>query len=328
MRTPSQFGAGRSLSLILLVLGGVGLIPLAVVWQLHSRTGLAPMLVGLAAATLGSLLISRLVVAWWPGEWWPDDLRRKRGHLLGRVAATMEAEDLHMAGHSRRVARHVWRLGRGMGLAGEDLRRVREAATLHDVGKLGIPQEILLKPGPLTAQEFDLTKRHSEAGALIVSSLGDPELTAMVMHHHERIDGTGYPSRLRGQEIPLGARIVAVADSFDAVTSARTYRDPVRHRDAFRELERCAGTQLDTDVVRAFVRCYSGWRQVFLVASPMSPLHRILFRVRLLLGARRIAHSTAGRMAHRRHAPRHWGGQSRRSGVSRHPGRHSISPGT
>jgi HD-GYP domain-containing protein (c-di-GMP phosphodiesterase class II) len=182
---------------------------------------------------------------------------------------------MHLAGHSRRVARHALRLARRMGLPKDEIVRLREAAAVHDVGKLGVPREILLKPGGLTMQEFAVIQRHCETGASIVSTLEDPKLTAIVRHHHERVDGNGYPLGLAGEDIPLGARIVAVADTFDALTSARPYRRPVNRHDAMRELQSCAGTQLDREAVRTFLRCYSGWRGMLLIRPPTSLPRRV-----------------------------------------------------
>ena len=149
----------------------------------------------------------------------------ERAQALRQLAAAREAEDAYLDGHSRRVARHSMMIARGMGLPRETVAKIRAAADVHDVGKLYVPAEILNKPDRLTEAEFEVVKRHPEDGAEMVSGLGDPELTAIVRHHHERLDGGGYPSGLRGEEIPLGARIVAVADTFDAITSrGRTAR--------------------------------------------------------------------------------------------------------
>ena len=133
---------------------------------------------------------------------------------------------------------------------------------MHDVGKIYTPRGILAKPGKLTDVEFGIVKRHPGDGATMVARLGDPQLTAIVRHHHERLDGTGYPDGLAGADIPLGARIVAVADTFDAITSARAYRRARTHRQAIAMLEQSAGTQLDPDAVAAFVRYYAGRRWI------------------------------------------------------------------
>jgi putative two-component system response regulator len=147
---------------------------------------------------------------------------------------------------SRIVAR---RLGMGPGAVGQ----VERAASVHDVGKIIVSPGILEKPGGLTRDEFEEVQRHALFGARLVDSLGDPVLTAIVRHHHERLDGSGYPDGLRGDEIPLGARIVAVADTFDALTSGRTYRDALAPSAATAILREEAGNTLDADVVAAFL---------------------------------------------------------------------------
>jgi HD-GYP domain-containing protein (c-di-GMP phosphodiesterase class II) len=204
---------------------------------------------------------------------------RRSTRLLERLADALEAQDMYLAGHSRRVARHATMLGRRMGLDRHEVAKLRAAAAIHDVGKLHVPPEILAKPGRLTPEEFDVIKRHSEDGALIVAPLGDAQLTAIVMHHHERIDGKGYPTGLSGEHIPMGARIVAVADTFDAITSARPYRAAACHREAIEELRRCAGTQLDPVAVQTFVRCYAGRRQAVLLGALLALPQRLLGRL-------------------------------------------------
>ena len=182
----------------------------------------------------------------------------RRLELLTRLADALEAHDPYVDGHSRRVARHATIVARKLGLPPDGVAKVARAAAVHDVGKLRLPREILMKPGTLTAAEFEILKRHSTEGAEMVACLGDPELTAIVRHHHERLDGSGYPDGLRGMQIPLGARIIAVADTFDAITSARPYRPPAHHKQAIDILIKEAGVQLDAEAVRAFVSYYSG----------------------------------------------------------------------
>jgi HD-GYP domain-containing protein (c-di-GMP phosphodiesterase class II) len=135
---------------------------------------------------------------------------------------------------------------------------VRAAAAVHDIGKIRVPREVLGKPGKLTSAEFELVKAHADAGAEIVARLGDSQLTAIVRHRHERFDGTGYPSGLAYEHIPLGARIVAVADTFDALTSLRPYGPAAPHKRAIEALVKASGSKLDPVAVRAFFRCYSG----------------------------------------------------------------------
>lgn len=207
----------------------------------------------------------------------PDALSVERHELLLRqLAGALEGQDIYLNGHSRRVARHATMIARGMGLPSEDVARIRAAAAVHDVGKLRTPKAILNKPGSLTDEEFTVIKRHPVDGADMVAALGDPELTRIVRHHHERLDGAGYPGGLCGEEIPLGARIIAVADTFDAITSARPYRDAAPHQKAIGILRKEAGTQLDPDAVRAFLAYYSGNRPALIWAIITSSVRRVV----------------------------------------------------
>ena len=160
------------------------------------------------------------------------------------------------------MTRHSERIARELGLPQELVAKVRIAAAVHDVGKIRTPREVLTKPGRLDDSEFEIIKQHPVDGAAMVLDLGDDEITEMVRHHHERLDGTGYPDRLAGDEIPLGARIIAVADTFDAMTSSRPYRAACRHKKALDVLAKEAGAQLDPAPVAAFMRYYSGKRSV------------------------------------------------------------------
>lgn len=200
----------------------------------------------------------------------------RREHLLRQLAGALEGQDIYLNGHSRRVARHATMIARGMGLPNEQVARIRAAAAVHDVGKLRTPKAVLNKPGRLTDEEFDVIKRHPVDGAEIVAGLGDVELTRIVRHHHERLDGAGYPDGLRGEQIPVGARIIAVADTFDAITSARPYRDAAPHQKAIDILRKEAGTQLDPDAVRAFLAYYSGNRPTVLWGIITSSLRRVV----------------------------------------------------
>jgi HD domain len=186
--------------------------------------------------------------------------RERRAQLLAQLATLLESRDPYTHGHSRRVARYAEMIAGRMGLSRRDVAKVRDAAAVHDVGKLNVPAAILQKAGPLTDAEFDVIKLHPIDGSELVSKLGDPELTAIVRHHHERLDGTGYPDSVAGDEIPLGARIIAVADTFDAITSMRPYRPASTHKTALHVLVNEAGRQLDPAAVRAFRGYYSGRR--------------------------------------------------------------------
>ncbi len=192
---------------------------------------------------------------------------KQRAKELERLAGALEARDPRTHGHSKRVARHATSIARSMKLSADEVARIRTAALLHDVGKIEVPWEILEKPGALTDEEFAEIKKHPAAGARMVEGMGDAELTAIVRHHHERIDGGGYPDGIARDEIPVGARIIAVADTFDALTSARSYRQPRSHEEALGVLREEAGAQLDEHAVRAFDGRYSSRRPVALVAA-------------------------------------------------------------
>ena len=191
----------------------------------------------------------------------------QRARELERLAGALEARDPRTHGHSRRVARHATSIARGLKLPAEDVARIRTAALLHDIGKIHTPWEILEKPGALTDAEFAEIRKHPAVGAELVAGMGDPELTAIVRHHHERIDGGGYPDGLVRGQIPMGARIIAVADTFDALTSARSYRSPRSHDQALGILREESGSQLDDRSVRAFDDRYSSRRPVAFFAA-------------------------------------------------------------
>ncbi len=191
-----------------------------------------------------------------------DSNLERKSQLLREMAAALDAQDSYTDGHSRRVALHSAMVARKLGLERTDIAKIRTAAAMHDIGKLRIPIELLNKPGELSPEEFEVVKGHASAGADIVACMDDPEITAMVRHHHERFDGTGYPAGLEAERTPLGARIIAVADTFDALTSLRPYRKAIPHKQALEAIEAVSGTQLDPVVVRAFLRCYSANRAV------------------------------------------------------------------
>jgi putative nucleotidyltransferase with HDIG domain len=179
---------------------------------------------------------------------------------IGSLAGILEVTDRGVYRHSLRVARHAAAIARGLGLSRDRVARIHAAAVLHDIGKMRTPQAILAKADPLTEQEYSILKKHAETGAEMVTTLGDPELAEIVRHHHERIDGAGYPAGLAGEGIPIGARIVAVADVFDALTSERPYQAAMAPGEALALLEAEAGAQLDPRVVELFRRYYSGRR--------------------------------------------------------------------
>jgi len=179
----------------------------------------------------------------------PD--RAARFRAAASLARAVDARDVYTGSHSQRVADLAARTARRLGLPEEEVELTRLAASLHDLGKLAIPEEILRKPGPLTDPERMVLERHPQIGFRMLESLGVDPVADWVLHHHERWDGSGYPDGLPGDEIPLGARIIFVADAYDAMTSERVYRRRVDPEQAIAELRRCAGSQFDPGIVNA-----------------------------------------------------------------------------
>jgi HD-GYP domain-containing protein (c-di-GMP phosphodiesterase class II) len=149
-----------------------------------------------------------------------------------------------------------------MGYSEKELGELELAAVLHDVGKIAVPESILNKPGKLTDPEFKLIQEHPVRGEAILSPVIElKQIGRIVRAHHERYDGTGYPDKLKGREIPLGARIMAIADTYDSITSERPYRKAASHRYAVKEIIKCSGTQFDPEVVEAFLEIAGTWVQ-------------------------------------------------------------------
>jgi HD-GYP domain-containing protein (c-di-GMP phosphodiesterase class II) len=171
--------------------------------------------------------------------------------LRGFVTA-LETRVPGSAGHGRRVAAMSGLVAVRLGLNPYEVAQVERAGRIHDIGKIIVSPEILEKPGALTDVEYEEVKRHAAFGARLVASLGEPALTSIVRHHHERLDGSGYPDGLHGAAIPLGARIIGVVDTYDALTSERPYREPLAYSAAVTILEEEAGRKLDAAVVAAF----------------------------------------------------------------------------
>ena len=174
--------------------------------------------------------------------------------LVHTLVSSVDAKDPYTCGHSTRVAITCREVARGMGFAGDALKEVYMAGLLHDIGKIGTPEAILRKPGLLLPEERDIMRRHVEVGGQILSGIRRLEfIREAVLYHHEHLDGSGYPSGLKGEAIPLVARIIALADAFDAMTSNRPYRPMLPLEDVKREIGRATGTQFDPQVVRAFL---------------------------------------------------------------------------
>jgi len=178
-----------------------------------------------------------------------DDAQR----TIFSLARAVEAKDSSLEAHTERVGMNARRVGQALGLADDALDDLLWGGVIHDIGKIGIPDSILLKPGPLTVAEFEIMKQHVFTGEEIARPLRSAhDLLPIIRHHHERIDGSGYPDGLAGENIPLGARIVSICDAFDAMISDRPYRRGLTHENALATLTAGAGTQWDAQLVGIF----------------------------------------------------------------------------
>ncbi|MGA8143715.1 MAG: diguanylate cyclase [Candidatus Acidiferrales bacterium] len=170
------------------------------------------------------------------------------------LALAIDAKDHYTQGHSQKVSAYAVMIAQSLGMDAVEVEEIRLAGLLHDIGKVGIPEPILNKSGPLDASEWETMKTHTELGAKILEPLeAMKRIRLMVRHHHEFYDGTGYPDRMEGERIPHGARVIAIADAYDTITSERTYKKARTPEDAFLELERCAANQFDPALVRVFI---------------------------------------------------------------------------
>jgi response regulator RpfG family c-di-GMP phosphodiesterase len=181
-------------------------------------------------------------------------VEERTNDLLRALVSALDLRDSETQWHSRRVGRYARRLAQEMGLGGRDLDDIERGAMLHDVGKIGVRDAVLLKPGPLDESEWTEMRRHPALGHEILHGISFLDEARLIpLHHQERWDGSGYPTGLKGEEICLGARIFAVVDTFDAITSDRPYRKASTYVAAREEIVRCAGTQLDPRVVDVFL---------------------------------------------------------------------------
>lgn len=183
-----------------------------------------------------------------------DKLERAYMESIQTLRYTVEAKDTYTRGHSDRVSEFSVLIGKHLGLPETDLRTLQIGGLFHDIGKIGVPDSILLKEGKLTDDEYSEIKNHPTIGAHILSSATIfKDIIPIVKHHHEKYDGNGYPGKLKGDDIPYFARIAAVADTFDAMTSKRTYRDALPLEVVVSEIERCKGTQFDPKIADVFL---------------------------------------------------------------------------
>jgi putative nucleotidyltransferase with HDIG domain len=170
------------------------------------------------------------------------------------LVSTVEAKDPYTYGHSRKVNTYAVALAEAVGLSPEEVSRVSTAALLHDIGKIGVPDKVLNKKGKLTKEDWEAIKSHPRLGATIVGNV--PNLApcvSTILHHHERWDGTGYPEGLKGEQISVEARILAIADSYEAMSAARPYRPALCSEKVLTELRRGAGSQFDPELVQVFI---------------------------------------------------------------------------
>jgi HD-GYP domain-containing protein (c-di-GMP phosphodiesterase class II) len=183
-----------------------------------------------------------------------SEVREFRSALVCSFNQLLDLRDLNTGVHSTRLAEWGLRVARDLGVTENSMSDLEMGALLHDIGKIGVPDQILNKPGRLTPEEFEFVKRHPEFGWTVIRKLPGLEQTSLyVLHHHENFDGTGYPARLKGSEIPIGSRIVSVIDAFDAMVSSRPYRKGLPLPEALRRLHEASGTQFDPSVIRSFV---------------------------------------------------------------------------
>lgn len=170
------------------------------------------------------------------------------------IAHALDAKDQYTHGHSLRVTLYSLALAKNMNLPDSLLEEIETTGLLHDIGKIAIPERILLKPGKLTDEEFEIIKKHPEFGEHLINGIGKLKLISnWLKYHHERYDGKGYPEGLKGEKIPISSRIIAIADTYDAMTSTRSYRPALSHEEAMSEIQRCSGTQFDPKLAEIFM---------------------------------------------------------------------------
>lgn len=185
-------------------------------------------------------------------------LKRTNVDAIMALTEALSAKDPYTRGHSERVSMYSLLLSESLGLKDEEIDSVHIGACLHDVGKIGIPEAVLNKQGKLSADEYKQIMEHANISGQIVSQIPSlSHIAQMVRYHHERYDGNGYPDGLRADNIPLGSRILSIADAFDAMTSVRPYRPVYGPKEALIELKSCCGTQFDPVICEAFIDVYT-----------------------------------------------------------------------
>jgi diguanylate cyclase (GGDEF)-like protein len=181
-------------------------------------------------------------------------IQRMTLQTIETIANTIDAKDEYTKGHSRRVSEYAARIAEELNMSEEEIMNIRYIALLHDIGKIGVPDAVLNKPGRLTDTEYELMKKHTVIGGEILKDIRMlPDLDVGAKYHHERYDGKGYPNGLKGEEIPKTARVICLADAYDAMTSNRIYRRHLSKEEVFDEIKRCSGTQFDPDIAKVFL---------------------------------------------------------------------------
>jgi putative nucleotidyltransferase with HDIG domain len=184
-----------------------------------------------------------------------ESMKKDQVSIIRALSSTVDAKDHYTSGHSQKVSEYATHIAEELNLPERDIENIKFAALLHDLGKIGMPDEIIKKPSRLTDEEFEIVKMHPVIGAKIIREIESlAPIVPIILHHHERFDGKGYPNKLKGEEIPIGARIVHVVDAYDTMVSARAYRDMLPAELAISELRKNSGTQFDPMVVDAFIR--------------------------------------------------------------------------
>jgi len=184
---------------------------------------------------------------------------KKTFNVLNKI---IEMKDPYTEGHSEEVAKWSKSIAQKLNLPKKELEEIKLAATFHDIGKIGIHDRILNKPGRLSEEEYAKIKKHPVLGANLFSNIEElKNVSKIIRYHHEWYNGEGYPDRLAGEKIPLGSRIISIADAYQAMTSDRPYRKALSKREAIAELKSCAGSQFDPEIVMVFIRMLNGFIQ-------------------------------------------------------------------
>jgi diguanylate cyclase (GGDEF)-like protein/putative nucleotidyltransferase with HDIG domain len=215
-----------------------------------------------------------------------DEISKLNEGLLHTLAEVVDLRDPYVLGHSKQVANYALMIAERLGLSQNKLDLIHKAALLHDIGKLGISESILFKPGKLTKDEYDIVKNHVTLGAdILAASHALKDLIPIIRHHHERFDGLGYPDGLEGENIPVEARILSVADAVEAMASDRPYRRGLSNQEAIEELEKCSSTQFDPLVVKVFIEILQNEKEAVVINSARSPDKHELQPAHVLLGS-------------------------------------------